>query len=223
MSDPKKPPQKIFPTENGPYRYYSDPETGEELPLVNSKEEKIPAEPEVYLCRCGGSGNKPFCDGTHKTNNFSDKKLTDGEMDKRDTYAGKEVTVHDNRGICAHQGFCSDGAPKVFRQDAEPWIDADGQAGDETIRVIRQCPSGALSYSLDGVEHRDLDMTREPVVKVSKDGPYYVSGHIEVVGHEPRAEEVSTEHATLCRCGHSKNKPFCDGTHWYVEFKDPKN
>jgi CDGSH-type Zn-finger protein len=78
-----------------------------------------------------------------------------------------------------------------------------------------------LSYSANGVEHRDLD--REPMVKVSKDGPYYVSGNIEVVGHEPRAEEVSTEHATLCRCGHSKNKPFCDGTHWSVEFKDEKN
>ena len=221
MSDKKRPPQKIIPTTDGPYMYFTEPDTGKDVPLVNSKEEVIATESKVFLCRCGGSGNKPFCDGTHKRNRFSDKKLSDGEFDKRDTYEGKKVTVHDNRGICAHQGFCTDGAPKVFRQDTEPWIDADGQPGDETAKVIRQCPSGALSYSVDGAEHRDLD--REPQVKVSKDGPYYVSGYVEVVGHEPRAEEVSREHATLCRCGHSKNKPFCDGTHWEVEFKDEKN
>jgi CDGSH-type Zn-finger protein len=61
------------------------------------------------------------------------------------------------------------------------------------------------------------------MITVSENGPHFITGGIEVVGHEPRAEEVSTEHCTLCRCGSSKNKPFCDGTHWDIGFKDEKN
>jgi len=89
---------------------------------------------------------------------------------------------------------------------------------EEIIRTVEKCPSGALSYSLDGVEHRDPD--RDPLITVLKDDPYCVTGGIEVVGHESRAEAVSNEHCTLCRCGSSKNKPFCDGTHWEIGFTD---
>ena len=89
------------------------------------------------------------------------------------------------------------------------------------IETIKKCPSGALSYSVGGEEHRDFD--QEPKVVVSKNGPYCVCGGIEVVGHKNRAEKVSEEHCTLCRCGSSKNKPFCDGEHWNVNFEDEKN
>ena len=92
---------------------------------------------------------------------------------------------------------------------------------DEIIEVINKCPSGSLSYSIDGVEYRDQD--RDPMITVSSDGPYYLVGGIEVVGHEPHGDEVSNEHCTLCRCGSSKNKPFCDGTHKDIGFKDEKN
>jgi CDGSH-type Zn-finger protein len=109
----------------------------------------------------------------------------------------------------------------VFKLGEEPWIDPNGASKDEIITTIEKCPSGALSYSLEGVEHRDQE--REPLVTVSKDGPYFVTGGIQIVGHENRAEEVSNEHCTLCRCGSSKNKPFCDGTHWQIGFKDDKN
>jgi CDGSH-type Zn-finger protein len=61
------------------------------------------------------------------------------------------------------------------------------------------------------------------MVSVTRHGPYAVTGGIEIVGHKERAEEVSEEHCTLCRCGSSKNKPFCDGTHWSIGFKDGKN
>ena len=103
-----------------------------------------------------------------------------------------------------------------------PWIDPDQATNNkEIIETIRKCPSGALSYSIDGIEYRDY--YGEPLVKVSKDGPYFVSGRIElVVGEAEFPEEVSKEHYTLCRCGASYNKLFCDDTHFTVNFKDEK-
>jgi hypothetical protein len=100
----------------------------------------------------------------------------------------------------------------------KPWIDADGAAIEEIVATIRKCPSGALSYSIDGAEHRDV--AREPSVSVTKDGPYAVTGGVELV-EVPFGEGASREHYTLCRCGASKNKPFCDGTHWSIGFRDP--
>ena len=77
-----------------------------------------------------------------------------------------------------------------------------------------------MSHSIDEKEHRDQD--RKPMVTVSKNGPYFVIGGIELL-EESFGEGASKEHYTLCRCGASKNKPFCDGTHWEIKFKDEKN
>ncbi len=86
------------------------------------------------------------------------------------------------------------------------------------IATIRKCPSGALSYAIDGVEAKDVE--RPSKVVVTDNGPYAVSGAIELMGVE-FGDGASKEHYTLCRCGASKNKPFCDGSHWSVEFRDP--
>jgi truncated hemoglobin YjbI len=97
---------------------------------------------------------------------------------------------------------------------------------DEIIQAVRACPSGALSYAIGGVEARDqIDQHRRASIEVSKDGPYRVTGGVRLVdelGKEvSRAEGSSREHFSLCRCGHSQNKPFCSGMHWYVKFADP--
>jgi len=212
---------QIIPLPNGPYYYFTDFEPKVIDGIVNSRGEELRNLKGAALCRCGASDNKPFCVGVHGEIGFSDRKETDGHLDKRVNYAGKEITIHDNRGICSHVGFCTESLASVFKQGEEPWIDPNGASKDEIITTIEKCPSGALSYSLEGVEHRDQE--REPLVTVSTDGPYFVTGGIQIVGHENRAEEVSNEHCTLCRCGSSKNKPFCDGTHWSIGFKDDKN
>jgi len=186
--------------------------------LRNSKGERLPTEPAVFLCRCGGSANKPFCDGTHKKNGFSGAKVSDGKADRLRHYEGRAITIHDNRAICAHAGVCTDRLQAVFRMKQEPWIDPDGATVEEIIATVSRCPSGALSYSVDGVEHRDTD--RAPKVTVTDDGPYTVTGGIELAGVE-FGDGASREHYTLCRCGASKNKPFCDGSHWKVGFRDP--
>jgi CDGSH-type Zn-finger protein len=214
-TDQQKP--KIACLPNGPYYLLNDLQPAVVPSLRRANGEPCATVRGVALCRCGGSKNKPFCDGTHGTIGFSDKKVADGSQDRRVNYVGKRITIHDNRGICAHAGFCTDGLKAVFRMRQEPWIDPDGASVEEIIETIRQCPSGALSYSIDNVEHRDQD--REPMVTVTNDGPYAVTGGIELMGVAP-GEGASTEHYTLCRCGASRNKPFCDGSHWQVGFHD---
>jgi len=172
----------------------------------------------IALCRCGFSGSKPFCDGTHKKTDFRSARLADGELDAREDYEGEQVTVHDNRGICAHIGYCTDELPEVFKMGEEPWIDPDGAPGERIAEQTQRCPSGALSHSVGGEEQRDQD--RAPAIKVTAAGPYFVTGGIELLETD-WLEGASREHYALCRCGHSKNKPFCDGTHWYVDFDDP--
>jgi len=177
----------------------------------------IQTKQRMSLCRCGASKIKPFCDNTHREIGFTGELISDGEWDKRDTYVGKGITIHDNRGICAHSGKCTDNLPSVWRMKTEPWIDPDGATVEEIIKVVKMCPSGALSYSIDNEEHRDQD--REPCIRVTDKGPYYVTGGV-IMENQPRHEKVSIEHYTLCRCGGSKNKPFCDGSHWYNGFDD---
>ncbi|MCG8605628.1 CDGSH iron-sulfur domain-containing protein [bacterium] len=180
----------------------------------------IETKETMALCRCGGSANKPFCDGTHSKIGFSSAKLEGRVGDKRENYEGKKITIHDNRGICAHAGRCTDGLATVFRLNEEPWIHPVAASADEIIATIQKCPSGALSYSIDKVEHRDRD--GEPAIFVAPNGPYVVSGAPDLID-TARAEGASREHFTMCRCGGSKNKPFCDGTHWHIKFKDDKN
>ena len=199
---------------NGPYKLRNLQK------LQDSKGERLPTKAVISLCRCGGSANKPFCDGTHAKIGFSGENVGDASADERRDYVGQRITIHDNRFICSHAGFCTSRLASVFRLKTEPWIDLDGATEVEIVETLKKCPSGALSYSVDGVEHRDQD--REPLVTVSKDGPYYVTGGIEL-RDESRGQGASHEHYTLCRCGGSKNKPFCDGTHWYIKFKDDKN
>ncbi len=184
--------------------------------LRDGRGERIEATPVMALCRCGGSGNKPFCDGTHRKNGFSDAKTADRSGDKRESYRAPGITIHDNRSICAHAGRCTDGLAAVFKYKVEPWIDPAGAEVEAIIETIRACPSGALSYTLDEIEGEEP--RRETSIIVTKDGPYAVTGSAELPG-QPWGQGASTEHYTLCRCGGSKNKPFCDGTHWSIGFK----
>jgi CDGSH-type Zn-finger protein len=172
------------------------------------------------LCRCGASAKKPYCDGTHKGNGFSGTRVSDGSTDRREDYVGKDITIHDNRGVCSHAGTCTEGLPSVFREDDEPWIDPNGADASKVIDLIRKCPSGALRYSVKGLDGGDQD--RQSMITVTKDGPYALTGGVTLEG-EQLMKGSSSEHCTLCRCGNSENKPFCDGTHWDVGFKDDRN
>jgi CDGSH-type Zn-finger protein/truncated hemoglobin YjbI len=182
--------------------------------------------PQMALCRCGKSENKPLCDGTHAKVGFTDEKDPHRVTDQRESYEGVRVTVLDNRGICAHSGFCTDRLSRVFHAGDDPFVSPSGAREDDIVRAVRACPSGALSYALHNVEQReDIDPPRPQNIEVSKDGPYRVTGGaplLDTYGQPvARNDGVSLEHFSLCRCGRSQNKPFCSGMHYYVDFRDP--
>lgn len=197
--------------------------------LQNFKGEPLSTTVGTALCRCGGSKNKPFCDGTHNVIRFSsaNKTLENDDIkkivikDKRRDYPGKEITVHDNRKICSHAAECVNNLSSVFKLGSRPWINPDASKMNDIVEVVRRCPSGALSYSIDGVEYRDPEEQRNPTVTVLKNGPYHITGGIELIGENIQfGEGASKEHYTLCRCGASENKPFCDGAHKSSNFND---
>jgi CDGSH-type Zn-finger protein/truncated hemoglobin YjbI/ferredoxin len=196
--------------------------------FINWLGEALPSRPLMALCRCGGSSLKPYCDGSHAQIGFSDAKDPARVPDHLDTYVGQQLSVLDNRGTCQHSGFCTDRLPSVFHLKGERFVTPSGGRMDEIMGAVRDCPSGALSYAIDGVETRDaVDFhgSRSATIEVSKDGPYRISGGValeDVQGNEiVRNVGASREHFALCRCGHAQNKPFCTGMHWYVEFRDP--
>jgi CDGSH-type Zn-finger protein/truncated hemoglobin YjbI len=207
----------VDPAPDGPYLVTNADDVRDHLgcPLA--------ARPMLALCRCGASASKPLCDGSHARIGFSDAVSADRVPDRRDTYVGQQVTVYDNRGICQHSGFCTDRLATVFRAGTEPFVAPSGGRMDEIVRAVRDCPSGALSYGVDGIEERaavDHHGSRSPMIEVTRDGPYRVTGGLPLrVPH--RAAGSSEEHYALCRCGQSQNKPFCSGMHYYVNFRDP--
>jgi CDGSH-type Zn-finger protein/truncated hemoglobin YjbI len=215
-------PQQLRTVPDGPLVLTNPQELSDHLGVP------IETRPLMALCRCGQSAIKPTCDGACHRIGFTDAKDAARVPDRRDSYVGQQVTVLDNRGICQHSGYCTERLAGVFHLGHEPFVSPSGGRMDEIIRAVRDCPSGALSYALDGVEARaqvDYADRRQPAVVVSKDGPYRITGGIPLLdgegGDVPRNEGASREHYALCRCGHSQNKPFCSGMHYYVNFTDP--
>ncbi|MFV2062062.1 MAG: (4Fe-4S)-binding protein [Chloroflexota bacterium] len=178
----------IKPLENGPLMVR---DVGS---LTNSRGETLESKSRLFLCRCGGSAKKPFCDNSHAGNGFSSANERDASADVREGYTAADLAIHDDRTVCAHIGFCSDGLPSVFKLRTEPWIDPAGADAEAVAEVVQLCPSGALSYSIAGEEHGDVD--RAPAVVVSRDGPYFVVGGVELET-EGWGEGASREHYAL--------------------------
>jgi CDGSH-type Zn-finger protein len=110
--------------------------------------------------------------------------------------------------------------PAVYHNKGEPFVTPEGADAESIIEIVKQCPSGALGFIRDGIRYEGEQ--REPEVFVAHNASYYVRGGIELEG-ESMNSGASTEHYALCRCGQSKNKPFCDGSHWYAGFTDDEN
>ena len=208
---------KIACLPNGPLYLIESEEKIQIENLQNYKGEKYSNSKGVALCRCGSSTNKPFCDGTHSVIGFQSERIEKSLDPKKKNYTGQKITVHDNRAICCHSAICLQTLSSVFDINKKPWIDPNSDNVEKIIETVKKCPSGALSYTVQGKEYKDYENT--PMVTVLKNGPYFVTGGIELVG-ESFMEGVSKEHYTLCRCGASKIKPFCDGSHASINFND---
>jgi len=166
----------------------------------------IEVKPVMALCRCGGSGNKPFCDGSHRSNGFQSRGGEPSGRDRVYTFAGSEQSVLYNPLVCSHAAECVRIAPAAFDPARRPWINPDADDGKAVEAVVRACPSGALK--LEGQDHLIPDRAE---ISVQENGPYWVRG---VALDERLAGDGATaEKKVLCRCGLSGNKPYCDGSH----------
>jgi len=206
---------------NGPYLVSGAIRLSSKRALISEHGEPIAwvtapaAAGERYaLCRCGASDRKPFCDGTHARVGF-DGSGPAGSGPVKD-YPGTGIVVHDDRSACVHAGFCGTRLTNVWEMVAET---EEPTVRSQVIAMVERCPSGALTWSVAD----DPDTAVEPdlpvAVGVVADGPLWVTGGpaITVQGGPtlPARNRV-----TLCRCGGSRNRPYCDGTHKEIGFTD---
>lgn len=177
----------------------------------------IPTRASMALCRCGTSRNKPFCDGSHTSVGFVDEKSPERTTDEVLSYKGRELTVLYNRLICSKSYECGRRLQAVFDTERDPWIDPDRGSADAIIDVIRACPSGALSYEKNG-EAAHHEVPPDASIEVEANGPYRIRNLALV--NTTWCQGACEKKYSLCRCGESKNKPFCDGSHLVVGLTD---
>jgi CDGSH-type Zn-finger protein/uncharacterized Fe-S cluster protein YjdI len=134
---------------------------------------------------------------------------------KRYTRGG--VTVVWKPALCIHSKICWHQLPEVFNPRAKPWIKMDGADAERIVVQVERCPSGALA--IERAAEAINDAAGEVRVQVMKDGPLIVQGTQRVVLADGREEVVETK-AAYCRCGASGKKPFCDGSHLRISFRD---
>lgn len=164
------------------------------------------------LCRCGRSSRKPFCDSTHEREPFDGTERADRgpSVDRRTTWEGTDVVMTDDRVLCTTAGFCGDRFTNVWQMIDET---DDPDVRERLIAMVRRCPSGRLVYQLPP-STEDVEPTFEPSpsIGVEPNGPLWARGGVPVVSEDGTPYEVRNRQ-TLCRCGRSANKPFCDGSH----------
>ena len=207
---------ELKPMENGPL-------IAREVPNLKDADgsDIKPDKPAFGLCRCGMSKNKPFCDGTHIEAGFisdkADAKIRNTPIEYSGKVEGKSVTVSYTPVLCGHIAECQRLHKAVFDPGKRPWIQPENGSLEGILAVVAACPSGALRVSVNNepLHHIDGD---ESSVQVVKNGPYVVRNI--PLGAPFNGAGASEKEYILCRCGYSKNKPFCDGSHHDQKWQD---
>jgi CDGSH-type Zn-finger protein len=188
-------------------------------PLSWKKEGEIPAEEPYFLCRCGHSSIKPFCDRTHHGINFdgTEKAPTNQRSEREQAYPGCQNTViRMDTSLCTSAGFCSNRLTSIAEMATHT---DDTQVRALAIAMVEHCPSGALTYALEeGEADIEADLPHQIAVttEITSDGPIlgplWVTGGIPILRSDGQPFEIRNR-VTLCNCGHSQIKPLCDGSH----------
>ena len=225
MADGKNTP-RIRIIKNGPYNVTGGvPLSAESVvcdeagyPTGYKKIRTYPLQEHYILCRCGKSKNPPFCDGSHLAANFNGTE-TARKTRHYKKYNGPTLFLRDEEELCAGMGFC-DVAPGTW--DMTDNSD-DPEMRRHGIETANLCPSGRLIME-DSETGDDLQRKYEPGIVILEEpaegvsGPVAVRGGIVLESCEGDEYQVC-EKMTLCRCGRSENKPFCDGTHRPAGYK----
>lgn len=130
-------------------------------------------------------------------------------------YTGETIDVIFHPERCVHAAKCVKGLPKVFDVNKKPWVNVDEEEADEIANVIEQCPSGALEYTRKDGGEQEVPKDKT-TVEVASNGMIFLKGNLAI---QKRDETIPCTRATLCGCGFSKNKPFCDNSHKKKEEK----
>jgi CDGSH-type Zn-finger protein len=228
MGEPQA--KKIVVSKNGPYLVSGGVPIAVQVITPNKEgyswdwiqRQSFDAKPHYRLCRCGHSKNKPFCDDSHLRVKFDGTETATRATHKEqaEVLDGPTVRLNDAENLCAFARFCDAGGKiwgLIERTDA-----ADIRA--LAIREAMHCPSGRLVIH-DKERDKDLEPELPPSIGVVEDpvlhcsGPLWVRGGIAIESHDGRPYEKRNR-VTLCRCGASGNKPFCDGSHASIKFDD---
>ncbi|MFI5036391.1 MAG: CDGSH iron-sulfur domain-containing protein [Acidimicrobiales bacterium] len=219
---------KITVTTNGPYEVEGSIPLSKRVIVANDAGDSVDwADGEEFeshffykLCRCGQSKNKPFCDDSHMTNGFDGTETASRQpyAELARTIRGPRLTLSDAGSLCAEARFCDPGVGirKLIKTDSDA-------AAHEAVGRVQNCPSGRLV-----VRDTKTDVTLEPDLAPSIGiiddpaagvaGPIWVRGGIPIVTEDGDAYEIRNR-VTLCRCGASSNKPFCDSSHVRIKFQ----
>lgn len=138
--------------------------------------------------------------------------------DKVQKYEGREIMVTYDKSLCIHVAECLRGLPAVFDTSQRKWIAPDNAEAAKVAETVEKCPSGALQYQFAGAAVSEIPVEHNTVV-INPHGPIYVRGNIEVIDAEGKVLARETR-LSLCRCGKSKNKPYCDNAHIEIRFRD---
>ncbi len=133
-------------------------------------------------------------------------------------YDGKKEDVYWDRRLCIHIGECGRAEGELFVGGRKPWCQPDLVDTKDVAEVCERCPTGALTYDTRGAAPSEQPAP-ENTLTVANHGPLYVRGDLEIDGAPDDMDGVRFR-AALCRCGASKNKPFCDNSHEKSGFKD---
>jgi len=218
--------EKIKVCKNGPYLVSAGIPLIKQTIISNAegiayewRAESIPGlealtEEDYTLCRCGRSYNKPFCDGTHLLVNFDGTETASREnyLDQAEKTVGRAVILTDVFKLCANARFCAlaGGTWDLAQRSDDP------EAKRMAIEEAGNCPAGRLvvwdteGNAIEPEYEPSIGLVEDPYVGVS--GPLWVRGCIPIESSDGTTYEIRNR-VTLCRCGKSSNKPFCDGNH----------
>lgn len=228
MSQKKK--AKVQIIENGPYVVSGNIPLSVEVIGTDDqgisvewvKKGDFPQQEEYALCRCGASANKPFCDGSHERIGFEGEETASRRpyLEQAEVFDGPEMALTDAESLCAYARFC-DANGRTWNQVE---MTDDPQMKEVFTRQTGLCSAGRL-VPWDKKTGKAVEPELEVSIAVTEDpaagcsGPLWLRGGIPVIASDGFEYEVRNR-VTLCRCGASRNKPFCDGTHAAIKFRD---
>ena len=221
---------RVSVSEDGPYLVSGGVPLSRTEIVTNEKGEStdfretecLDAGERYQLCRCGVSKDKPYCDGSHEEAGFDGTETAghDSVLEQSVSMEGPGIRIRDARKLCAEARFCdrAGGLWNLVEKCDDPVIRAIVE--DEAM----QCPSGRYTAHEPGSDEA-MEPEYEPSIALIEDpemgvsGPAFVRGGVLIEDADDVPYEIRNR-VTLCRCGQSQNKPFCDGSHIKTGFHD---